>query len=306
MEPVPQRYGEAVEIVQGVRRLIVANPSPMTYWGTNTYLVGTGSVAVVDPGPDDPAHLQAILAASGGDERIEAIYVTHSHRDHSPLAAQLGRISGAPVVARGDAFAGRSDRMAALADLGGIGGGEGTDHGFAPDERLDDGEDHITGAGRLKAVATPGHFANHLCFEMPGTGILLTGDHVMGWASTLVSPPDGDLTDFMASLEKLAARTGDTLFLPGHGPAIEAPLERVAELHAHRRMREDQIRAALAEAPGNAADLATRIYTDTPAALLPAAARNVLAHLIDLQARGLASPGEGALGTAEFALSDAG
>lgn len=304
MDKAPQGYGEAVEIVPGLRRLLVRNPSPMTYWGTNTYLLGVDRFAVVDPGPDDAAHLDAILRACGGAGRIDAIYVTHSHRDHSPLAARLVRASGAPVIARGDSRAGRSDRMSRLAEQGGIGGGEGTDEAFRPDICLDDGAVHATPAGSLRAIATPGHFANHLCFEIVGTGIVLTGDHVMGWASTLVSPPDGDLTDFLASLEKLAARAGDRLYLPGHGPAVDTPAERVAELHAHRRMRESQIREALADAPGTAAQLAERIYIDTPAALLPAAARNVLAHLIDLQARGLAQAAEGPLAQAEFRLVD--
>src|SRR5690606_22452615 len=171
----------------------------MTERGTNTYLLGEGAVSVIDPGPADPAHLAAIRAALAPGERIARIFVTHAHKDHSPLARPLAEATGAPVLAFGDARAGRSARMAALGDE--VGGGEGVDAGFAPDEILRDGARIEAGGRLLEAVHTPGHFGNHLCFRWGSA--LFSGDHVMGWAPSLVSPPDGDLTDFMASLDRL-------------------------------------------------------------------------------------------------------
>ena len=181
----------------------------MTYWGTNTYVVGEGRVAVIDPGPADPAHLQAILDGLSKGEEVSHILVTHAHLDHSPLARPLSEATGAPVLAYGDALAGRSDVMAALVADGLTSGGEGVDAGFTPDETLTDG-DMIQGDGwQLEALWTPGHFANHLCFALGDA--VFTADHVMGWASSLVSPPDGDLTAFMASCRTLAARSGPRL-----------------------------------------------------------------------------------------------
>mgnify|MGYP006277732959 FL=1 len=285
------RAGAATELAPGLRRVLAPNPSPMTHWGTNTYLLGEEEVAVIDPGPDDAAHLAAILDALPRGARVSHILVTHAHRDHSPAARPLSEATGAPVLAFGDACAGRSAAMEELAASGLPGGGEGVDRDFAPDFRLSDGAE-VAGAGwRLTALHTPGHMGNHLCLAWGD--VLFTGDHVMGWASSLVSPPDGDLGDFMASCARLR-RAGWRVFHPGHGAPVTDPAARLDWLIAHRRAREAQIRAALSEAPGSAADLAARIYSDTPAALLSAAARNVLAHLIDLRARGLAAP-DGAL-----------
>ncbi|RVT86566.1 MBL fold metallo-hydrolase [Rhodobacteraceae bacterium CCMM004] len=274
--------GVVVDLGGGVRRVLAPNPSPMTLHGTNTYLVGTGgSVAVIDPGPDDPAHLDAVLAALDG-ARVSHILVTHAHRDHAPLARPLSRATGAPVLAFGDARAGRSDRMIALAGAAALAGGEGVDADFAPDTTLADGSE-VAGEGwTLTALWTPGHMGNHMCFALGET--VFTGDHVMGWASSLVSPPDGDLTDFMESCARLA-RHSARRFLPGHGAPVEDPAQRLDWLVRHRRAREVQILDALAPAPATAAALTARIYTDIAAALLPAAERNVLAHLIDLEAR---------------------
>lgn len=269
----------------GLRRIVAPNPSPMTFRGTNTYLLGTRGLAVIDPGPDIAAHLEAILAALEPGQRITHILVTHAHLDHSPLARRLSQATDAPVLAFGDARAGRSAVMSRLAETGLAGGGEGVDAGFLPDVSLADGA-AVTGDGwALRALHTPGHFGNHLCFA--AEDVLFTGDLVMGWASSLVSPPDGDLTDFMASCTRLAARRWRVMH-PGHGAPIADPAARLDWLVAHRRSREAQIRAALAEAPGTAAELARRIYADTPPDLLPAAARNVFAHLVDLDARGAA------------------
>ncbi|SHJ26974.1 MBL fold metallo-hydrolase [Wenxinia saemankumensis] len=282
----PAAPGRAEEVAPGILRLLAPNPSPLTGPGTNTWLVGDGDLAVIDPGPADPRHLEAILAAARG-RRVRAVLVTHAHRDHSALARPLAERTGAPVLAFGDARAGRSHAMAALAATGGLGGGEGVDRDFAPDECLADGTT-VSGADwALRALHTPGHMGNHLCF-LSGRAAF-TGDLVMGWASTLISPPDGDLGAFLASCARLAA-TGARLFLPGHGAPVEDGPARIADLIAHRRAREAQIRAALAEAPGTAAALAARIYADTPPALLPAATRNVLAHLLALHEAGAARP----------------
>ncbi|SMX35584.1 MBL fold metallo-hydrolase [Maliponia aquimaris] len=274
--PLP---GQAEDLGPGLRRVLAPNPSAMTFRGTNTYLVGTRGLAVIDPGPDDPGHLEAVLAAVGPGQRVTHILVTHAHLDHAPLARRLAQATGAPVLGFGPATAGRRPVMERLARQGLVGGGEGVDPDFQPDTALADGATVEGDGWRLEALHTPGHMANHLAFAWDDK--LFTGDLVMGWASSLVSPPDGDLTAFMASLERLQARHW-SVFHAGHGAPVADPTARLAELLAHRRGREAAILAALAEAPATATQLAQRIYTDTPTALLPAAARNVLAHLVDL------------------------
>lgn len=259
----------------------------MTGSGTNTWLLGEGQVAVIDPGPNDPAHLAAILSSLALGEEVAAILVTHAHLDHSALVPRLARETSAPVYAFGRAGEGRSALMQRLAAEGLQGGGEGVDPTFAPDHRLTDGQGLTLGQTEIEVIHTPGHMGEHLSFACDG--LLFSGDHAMGWATSLVSPPDGDMGAYMASLDKLAARPWQRM-LPGHGAPVEDPAHRLAELAAHRRGRDAQIRAELARAPGTAADLARRIYLDTPEALMPAAARNVLAHLIDLSARLLAEP----------------
>ncbi|PWK62924.1 glyoxylase-like metal-dependent hydrolase (beta-lactamase superfamily II) [Roseicyclus mahoneyensis] len=269
----------------GLRRLTAPNPSPMTFRGTNTYIVGTGEVAVIDPGPDHAGHMDAILGALTPGERIGAILVTHSHRDHSPLARRLSQQTGAPVLAAGPSDWGRSAVMAALAASTGIGGGEGVDRDFVPDARIAEGDIVAGDWGEIAALETPGHMANHLSFAWKGA--VFTGDLVMGWSTSLVSPPDGDMGAFMASCRKLARRE-DRVFHPGHGDPVTAPRSRLADLIAHREAREAQILNALSTtAPTTASAIALQIYTNIPANLLPAAERNVLAHLIDLEGRNL-------------------
>jgi glyoxylase-like metal-dependent hydrolase (beta-lactamase superfamily II) len=289
--------GQPDQIAPGLRRILAPNPSPMTFRGTNTYIVGQTDLAVIDPGPDNAAHLAAILAACGPEQRITHILVTHAHVDHSPLARALSRATGAPVMAYGDAQAGRSAVMDSLAQAGLAGGGEGVDAAFVPDACLADGAT-VTGSDwQLQAIWTPGHFGNHLCFAMGD--ILFTGDLVMGWASSLVSPPDGDLTDFMASCRCLRARA-DRIYLPGHGAPVTDPASRIDWLITHREAREAAIIEALQAAPATAETLARQIYTETPAMLLPAAARNVFAHLVDLTGKNIIAP-EGQLSwTARF------
>jgi glyoxylase-like metal-dependent hydrolase (beta-lactamase superfamily II) len=276
--------GEVQELEPGIRRILAPNPSPMTFRGTNTYLLGTRRLAVIDPGPADPKQLEAILGALSPGESVSHILVTHSHVDHSALVPALREATGAPALAFGDSAAGRNPEIAALS---GLGGGEGIDARFAPDHCLADGESVEGDGWSVTALWTPGHMGNHLCFALGDA--MFTGDHVMGWATSMVSPPDGDLTAFMASLEKLQGRH-DRVFYPAHGAPVTDPEARLAELIAHRRGREAQILSALDGSPATIPALTARIYSDLPEALLPAAQRNVLAHLIDLTQRGLAKP----------------
>ena len=265
-------------------RLIRAmNASPLTGTGTNTYLLGQEEVVVIDPGPDLPDHRAAILSAVQG-ARIVAILVTHSHLDHCGMARALGHLTAAPVLAFGPAGSGRSDRMALLAMAGLTDGGEGFDRSFDPDCRLADGEILQIAGQTIEVQHTPGHTGCHLCFAWGDR--LFAGDHVMGWSTTLVSPPDGCMTAYVAGLHRLAARNW-TVIHPGHGPEIADPAARLAALITHRKTREADILNALLPGPASAATLARRVYTTTPANLLPAATRNVLAHLIDLEGRGL-------------------
>ena len=275
--------GVMAALEPGLRRIIAPNPSPMTYWGTNTFVLGEGDVAVIDPGPADRGHMDAILSELARGERVTQILVTHAHLDHSPLAEPLSEATGAPVIAFGDAFAGRSAVMQDLVARGLTSGGEGVDTRFTPDICVADGEVFQAGGCDVEAIWTPGHFANHLSFA--AQDVVFTGDHVLGWASSMVSPPDGDLTAFMASCAKLAARQ-DKVYYPAHGARITDPAARMAWLIAHRQSREAEILAALADGkPTTITALTRKIYTDTPVALIPAAERNVFAHLIDLSVR---------------------
>ncbi len=269
----------------GIRRILAPNPSPMTYEGTNTYIVGVGRVAVIDPGPALRTHHDAILAALEPGESISHIFVTHSHLDHSPLAAPISQTTGATILAFGDSISGRSEFMAGLAESGMVGGGKGVDHGFQPHERLADGATVDAEGWKLTALWTPGHFGNHLCFAFGDA--VFTGDHMMGWASTMVSPPDGDLAAYMESTKLLSLR-GDRVVYPGHGEPITDPSSRANWLLDHRRSREAAILERLDGRGRSVSDLTQAIYTDVPKALIAAAERNVLAHLVDLSQRGLA------------------
>lgn len=276
------RAGEPLVLADDLALVLAPNPSPMTYLGTNTFLLGRDTLAIIDPGPDDPAHLSALIAAIAG-RPVSHILLTHSHLDHSPLAPPLAARLDAPVCAYGDSRAGRSAVMEKLAREGLAGGGEGIDHGFAPDRLIKDGE-VLTGPwGRMTAMHTPGHIGNHLCFAW--NDAVFTGDHVMGWASSLVSPPDGDLTDFMASCRKLQGHAA-RIYYPGHGAPITDPAARIAWLIAHRLTREEQILAALATSAQTPAALTKAIYHDLAPGLRKAAERNVFAHLVDLYQRG--------------------
>ncbi|MBB5751934.1 MBL fold metallo-hydrolase [Prosthecomicrobium pneumaticum] len=278
-------YGALVALAPGVRRMTAPNPSPFTFHGTNTYVVGRGAVAVIDPGPDDERHIAALLAALEG-ERVAAILVTHSHRDHSPGARRLAAATGAPVHAEGPHRAARpASAEEPATDAGG-------DLAFRPDVRLADGA-LVEGEGyALEAVATPGHAANHLAFALAGTPLLFSGDHVMAWATTVIAPPDGAMADYMASLDRLAARP-ETAYLPGHGgPVTDAPAF-VRALKAHRKIRERAILERIRQGDRTVAAIVAAIYRDTPAALHGAAGLSVFAHLEDLVGRGLIGAPEG-------------
>ena len=279
-------YGEPHYLAPEICRVIANNPSPMTYWGTNTYIIGSGALTVIDPGPDDELHFQALNEVIAG-RQVSHILVTHSHLDHSPLAKGLSTATGAKIYAFGPSEAGRSAKMQMLGQSGLVGGGEGIDHSFSPDVTLADGAVLETPAGVIRALHTPGHIGNHMCFQW--NNAVFCGDHVMGWASSLVSPPDGDLGDFLSSCERLKSVATGT-FYPAHGNPIAQPHERLEWLIDHRNQRSAQILAALQEGPATAAELTTVLYVDTPQALWPAAERNVLAHLIHLTQRGEIKP----------------
>ncbi len=290
---------ERVEtLAPGVRRIVAANPSPMTFRGTNTYILGSEKLFLIDPGPDDPVHLQAILDTIG-TAGLQFIFVTHSHLDHSPLAATLALQTGAPVLAFGDSQAGRSAVMQELAGSGLAGGGEGVDPFFSPDQIVSDGEILATNEWQLEFIHTPGHMGNHMAVRWGDA--IFTGDLVMGWASSLVSPPDGDLTDFIASCEKLKTRKPEILY-PGHGAPVPEAMKRINWLIDHRQERTADILTALAMKPQTIPMLTKEVYSETDPALHPAAARNIFAHLVHLHQRDLVTANPKLSPSAAFAL----
>lgn len=269
------RAGETEQPEPLVRRVLAPNPSPFTFTGTQTWLVGAGSdIAVIDPGPDDPAHLDAIMRAIG-DARVSVIACTHTHRDHSPGAAPLSERTGAPVI---------GCAPLALSDDGPR-ADEAFDTSYSPDRVLEDGE-RLSGEGwTLEAVATPGHTSNHLCFALLESGALFSGDHVMGWSTSVISPPDGDMAAYMRSLQKLQERE-DRIYYPAHGPAVDKPRQFVRGMMGHRKQRERQILRHLEPGPQTIPDMVPAMYKGIDKRLHGAAGRSVLAHLIDLETRG--------------------
>jgi glyoxylase-like metal-dependent hydrolase (beta-lactamase superfamily II) len=292
--------GKPLALADDLQLVLAPNPSPMTYLGTNTYILGRETLAIIDPGPDNPDHLAALVAAIAG-RPVSHILLTHSHLDHSPLAATLRDRLGALTYAFGDSRAGRSAVMRQLADEGLAGGGEGIDHAFSPDCTLKDGEVLSGSWGDITALHTPGHIGNHLCFVW--NDAIFTGDHVMGWASSLVSPPDGDLTDFMASCSKLQGH-GARIYYPGHGAPVMQPAARLAWLIDHRKKREAQILTTLTEKPATPAHITGAVYHDLAPGLTKAAERNVFAHLVDLYTRGIVSAAPQLATGATFALRE--
>ncbi len=272
-------YGAAVEVADGVARLTVNNPGPFTFHGTNTYLVGRDTVAIIDPGPDDDDHFNALTDAIAG-RPVSHIFVSHTHRDHSPLAGRLKEATGATVCAEGPH---RPARKLAIGEINPLDASADTE--FAPDIAINEGT-AIDGDGwTISAIETPGHTANHLSFALEGTGILFSADHVMGWATSIVAPPDGAMSDYMRSLDKLLAR-GDTLYLPGHGGRVPEPQKLVRGLKAHRKMRERAVLERIRTGDRTIVDMVRAIYRDTDPRLHGAAGLSVLAHLEDLVSRG--------------------
>jgi glyoxylase-like metal-dependent hydrolase (beta-lactamase superfamily II) len=298
-------YGKAVRIAPQLRRITAPNASPMTFTGTQTYLAGDKNVVVIDPGPADEGHIQTILSALGPKERIVGILVTHTHIDHSPGAAPLAKATGAPVFAFGEHGTGMSEAMTKLAATGAdMGGGEGADRKFRPTMTVKDGDAIKFPGLSFTVLHTPGHLSNHVCFDA-GDGVVFTGDLVMGWATTMVSPPDGDMAAFLASLRKMQSR-GDRLYYPGHGEPVRNVAENLDYQISHRKLRDAQIRQVLKDGPATPAELTAKIYTNVDKALHPAAARNVFAHLLGMLSGGLAEV-DGALSPrAPFAITTKG
>lgn len=273
--------GEVVEIRPGIRRITAPNPGPMTFTGTNSYLIGTDRLAVVDPGPQDEAHLAALLDAIG-DTPVDAILVTHTHRDHSPLARALKAATGAPILGAAPHKLARPLRDGdASLDVA-------VDQDHAPDQVLEHGARLEAGGSTLEVVATPGHTVNHLCFGLESADVLFSGDHVMAWSTSLIAPPDGDMSAYLESLQLLLKRQ-DMLYLPGHGAKLNDPLSFVEALFAHRMGREAAILGALECDSLPISSLVDRMYEGLDPRLRGAAGLSVLAHLERLEALGQAS-----------------
>lgn len=301
---MPSDYNPPVGVPQtlavGLRRVTAPNASPMTFRGTNTYMLGHDEITVIDPGPQDLAHMRTILDSLESGQRITRIVVTHAHLDHSALAKTLSQATGAPIFGFGNATSGRSEVMNTLAKTGYAGGGEGLDYDFAPDQELCDGETLHGSDHALKVWHTPGHLGNHVCLEW--NDWCFTGDHIMGWATSLVSPPDGDLTDFMSSCYRLRERNWSRFF-PGHGDVVLAPRDRLDDIITHRLSREAEILACLESGPLTTAEITQAVYSQTPVELHAAAQRNVLAHLIDLEHKSLVASLGGIGPVSRFVLS---
>ena len=282
MPPKPWPTGTSEQLEPLVRRVLAPNPSPYTYTGTQTYIVGgeTG-VAIIDPGPNEADHIAAIRAAIG-EAPITAIMCTHTHRDHSPAAAPLAKQTGAPIVGCAPLVL---ESIGPRADAP-------FDKSYAPNRVLEDGESMTGGVGEgawtLTAVHTPGHTSNHLCFALEQSDALFTGDHIMGWSTSVIVPPDGNMNDYLASLRKLQSRE-DTVFYPAHGPQVDKTQQLVRGMIGHRRQRENQIVRLLGEEARAIPAFIPVMYKGLDDRLIPAAEMSVEAHLLDLETRGLVS-----------------
>lgn len=274
-------HGRVDQVSPLLRRIIANNPGPFTFTGTGTYIIGAGQVAVVDPGPMDEAHLAALMQALDG-ETVSHILITHTHRDHSPLAARLKELTGAKTYAYGPHGSGPGASARASGDIRLDASGD-TD--FEPDVEVAHG-DVIEGDGwRAECVFTPGHTSNHMSFALPQENALLSGDHVMAWSTSVIAPPDGNMETYMASLELLLGRT-ETRYWPTHGPPVEKPGRFVRAFVTHRRMREAAIMQQLKEGIETIPEIVKRIYAEVPEGLHPAAGMSVLAHMEHLIAQG--------------------
>jgi glyoxylase-like metal-dependent hydrolase (beta-lactamase superfamily II) len=270
------RYGEEVRVTPLISRVVANNPGPFTFKGTGVYIVGGNDVAVIDPGPDLPEHVDALKRVLG-NRRVTHILVTHCHSDHSPAARPLKEWSGAATYAFGPHGSGRDDWEAKV-EAGG-------DMDFVPDIRVKDGE-IVTGNGfTFECVHTPGHTSNHMCYALKEEKALFTGDHIMGWSTTVVTPPDGDMADYIASVEKLERR-GDRTLYPTHGAPVTDPGPFLAAYREHRLDRERQVLASIAAGRDTIPAMVAHMYADVDKRLHPAASRSVLAHLIKLEREG--------------------
>ena len=276
-------YGTAIQVSPLLQRVTATNPSPFTFTGSGTYIVGRRHVAVIDPGPDDAAHVESLVRALEG-RTVTHICVTHTHSDHSPASRALAAVTGAPILGFGphpaaDARRGDAETSAVVEEPG--------DWDFVPHTALTHG-DVVTGDGwTLECLHTPGHISNHLCFAIAEEQGVFTGDHVMGWSSTIIPPPDGNLGDYLRSLELLIERGDrDQVYWPTHGPPITTPVRYARALLAHRHRRTAQILSCLRDGPATIPAMVARMYTNTPRILHPAAERSVLAHLIHLDKQG--------------------
>jgi len=272
-------YGVLEPVSPLVRRIVARNPGPFTFRGTGTYVIGRGKVAVIDPGPDLSEHVAALLAALDG-ESVTHILVTHTHRDHSPAAAALKAATGARTYGFGP-----HGKIGETAEVG-------ADLDFTPDVALVDGDVVEGEKWRIEAVHTPGHASNHLCFALAEERALFSGDHVMGWSTTVIAPPDGDMAAYMRSLDRLLSRE-EHAYWPTHGGPIVDPEAHVTALIAHRRARRAAIRAALAELPATPEDLIPAVYGELDPRLVRGAARSVLAQLLEMAEQGEAIDEDG-------------
>ena len=273
-------YAKLEQLEPGIARVLAHNPSAFTYFGTQSYLIGDGEVAVIDPGPDLPEHLDALEQAIAG-RPVVAIMCTHTHRDHSPAAGPLAQRTGAPIVGCAPLAL---ETVGPRADAS-------FDGDYAPTRVLADGETVQLEDDPVIAVATPGHTSNHLCFSYRGA--LFSGDHVMGWSTTVVVPPDGDMAAYMRSLDKLRNRD-DRVYYPAHGPAVTNPQQYARHLLGHRMQREKQILGLIRGQPRPVSEIVAQAYPGLDPRLTIAAGGSVLAHLIDLERRGLVTRQEDA------------
>lgn len=277
----PAGVGTLVTVAPGIRRIVCNNPSPFTFTGTCTYVVGHGEVTVIDPGPADEAHIAALLSALHA-EKVAQILVTHTHRDHSPGAALLREKTGAPIAGCGAHVAARAVHAGEFNPLDAS-----ADRDYAPDRVLSEGERIEAGDCAFAVLETPGHTMNHLVFELEGTGMVFSGDHVMAWSTSIVAPPDGAMGPYMQSLEKLIAREEDRAYWPGHGGPVADPRRFTRALLTHRRQRESQILDFLSKGPAHIPALVENNYPGLASVLKPAAGLSTFAHLEEMVSAGL-------------------
>ena len=276
--------GKAEQLEDDLVAITADNASPMTFTGTRSYVLGSDNLIVIDPGPDSTHHFNSIMEYIGS-RKLTDIFLTHSHVDHSPLSRRLKDETGASIIGFGSADEARTSFMKKLSSSLDLGGEEGIDKDLSLDEKVYDKQILERNSYSFEVIHTPGHLSNHICLSIKEKNALFSGDHVMGWATTLISPPDGDLGSFMRSLEKLSKRD-EQIYYPGHGKPLREPKKMVLAQIAHRRDREKQILSSIAKTSRTPAEIVDNVYIDLNPMLKPAAIRNVLAHLIDLYERG--------------------